>query len=116
MAMIPSICAKSSTLYNPFLYGYKDVRLQRAIRKYILQHTSAVHEKTVSATAGTRTLDNNKMDRMDRMDSVDTFWIFQHSHSIYKGHTEVAVSMCLCETDQPARAWWECANWSIFVP
>lgn len=51
MAMLPSVCAKSSTLYNPFLYAYKDVRLQRGIRKYILQHTSAQNEKSVSASA-----------------------------------------------------------------
>uniref|UniRef100_A0A914W1Q9 G-protein coupled receptors family 1 profile domain-containing protein n=1 Tax=Plectus sambesii TaxID=2011161 RepID=A0A914W1Q9_9BILA len=51
MAMLPSVCAKSSTLYNPILYAYKDVRLQRGIRKYVLQHSSAQNEKSVSASA-----------------------------------------------------------------
>lgn len=35
MVMIPAIFAKSSTIYNPFIFGFRDSRFQRALRRYV---------------------------------------------------------------------------------
>lgn len=53
MAMIPSVFAKSSTLYNPILYAFKDSRFQRAVRKYLCVGAADAGDRTDSITTQT---------------------------------------------------------------
>ncbi|MCP3660988.1 MAG: hypothetical protein GY696_00595, partial [Gammaproteobacteria bacterium] len=55
VATVTSVVAKSSTLYNPFLYAFKDFWFRRALRKYIFCKDLPMGEYTGNQTTHTET-------------------------------------------------------------
>lgn len=52
LAMIPSVFAKSSTLYNPIVYAVKDSRFKKAFKRYVLQLPEYEIGDTTTNTSG----------------------------------------------------------------